>query len=99
MSEKQGLWSRFRQRLVRADQEAKSKDGPQPGVSKLRRKMVTGSVVGVLGVNFFMFLRFFFPRTLFEPNTVFIVGYPSDFGFGVDTRFQQADRIDRKSVV
>ena len=93
MSDKQGLWSRFRQSLVRAEQEAKSKDGPQPEVLKLRRKMVVSSVAGVLGINFLMFLRFFFPRTLFEPTTVFVVGYPSDFGFGVDTRFQQADRI------
>jgi cytochrome b6-f complex iron-sulfur subunit len=40
-----------------------------------------------------MFLRFFLPRTIFEPSTVFRVGYPSDFGFGVDTKFQQQYRI------
>jgi cytochrome b6-f complex iron-sulfur subunit len=40
-----------------------------------------------------MFLRFFLPRTIFEPSTVFRIGYPSDFGFGVDTKFQQQYRI------
>jgi cytochrome b6-f complex iron-sulfur subunit len=40
-----------------------------------------------------MFLRFFFPRTLFEPTTVFKVGYPSDFALGVDERFKQLARI------
>jgi len=40
-----------------------------------------------------MFLKFFFPRTIKEPSTVFRVGYPSDFGFGVETKFQQQYRI------
>ncbi len=40
-----------------------------------------------------MTLRFFFPRTLFEPKTSFTIGYPGDFGFGIDTRFQQEYRI------
>lgn len=58
-----------------------------------RRRIVTACTVGFLGTNFFMFLRFFFPRTLFEPKTVFRIGYPSDFGFGVDTKFQKDYRI------
>ncbi len=40
-----------------------------------------------------MILRFFFPRTLFEPKTEFTVGTIADFGLGVDTRFQQQFRI------
>jgi cytochrome b6-f complex iron-sulfur subunit len=40
-----------------------------------------------------MFLRFFFPRALFEPQTVFSIGYPADFSLGVSTRFQQEHRI------
>ncbi|MBI1941130.1 MAG: Rieske 2Fe-2S domain-containing protein [Acidobacteria bacterium] len=40
-----------------------------------------------------MFLRFFFPRALFEPSTVFRIGYPSDFGLGIDERFKQQKRI------
>ena len=58
-----------------------------------RRRIVTACTIGFLGTNFFMFLRFFFPRTLFEPKTVFRIGYPSDFGFGVDTKFQKDYRI------
>jgi cytochrome b6-f complex iron-sulfur subunit len=59
----------------------------------VRRRLVWACIWGYLGVNFLMFLRFFFPRALFEPETVFSVGYPADFGLGVDTRFQQAYRI------
>ena len=58
-----------------------------------RRRFVMASVLGVLGVNFLMFLRFFFPRALYEPKTNFKIGYPSDFGFGVDTKFQNQYRI------
>jgi cytochrome b6-f complex iron-sulfur subunit len=58
-----------------------------------RRRFVMASVLGFLGVNFVMFLRFFLPRTLFEPKTTFRIGYPSDFGFGVDTKFQNQYRI------
>jgi len=57
--------------------------------AKRRRRTVQALVTGFLGINLFMFLRFFFPRTLFEPKTVFRIGYPSDFGFGVDTKFQK----------
>jgi cytochrome b6-f complex iron-sulfur subunit len=58
-----------------------------------RRRFVTASVLGVLGVNFLMFLRFFFPRVLFEPKTKFRIGYPADFGFGIDQRFLPTHRI------
>jgi cytochrome b6-f complex iron-sulfur subunit len=61
--------------------------------SKMRRRVVWATVTAFLSTCFFMFLRFFFPRALFEPSTVFRVGYPSDFGIGVDTRFQQQYRI------
>lgn len=53
-----------------------------------RRKFVMAAVFGTLSVNFLMFLRFFYPRALFEPKVKFRVGYPSDFGFGVDTKYQ-----------
>jgi len=58
-----------------------------------RRRFVMASVLGFLAVNFVMFLRFFLPRALFEPKTNFKIGYPSDFGFGVDTKFQNQYRI------
>lgn len=56
-----------------------------------RRRFVMAAILGTLGVNFLMFLRFFFPRVLYEPATKFKIGYPSDFGFGVDTKFQSKD--------
>ena len=58
-----------------------------------RRNFTFACIFGFLGANFLMTLRFFFPRTLFEPNTSFTIGYPGDFGFGIDTRFQQKHRI------
>ncbi|MDD5544983.1 MAG: Rieske 2Fe-2S domain-containing protein [Acidobacteriia bacterium] len=58
-----------------------------------RRRIVWTCVVGYLGVSFLMFLRFFFPRTLFEPSTIFKIGSPSDFAIGVDTKFQKAYRV------
>ncbi|MGA2591140.1 MAG: Rieske 2Fe-2S domain-containing protein [Bryobacteraceae bacterium] len=65
---------------------------PQKVITR-RRRFVIASALGFLGVNFLMFLRFFFPRALYEPKTRFRIGYPSDFGFGVDTKFQNQYRI------
>jgi cytochrome b6-f complex iron-sulfur subunit len=50
-------------------------------------------VTGFLVTNFLMFLRFFFPRALFEPSTTFRVGFPNDFALGVDERFKEAHRV------
>ncbi len=60
---------------------------------KGRRRIIWACIYGYLGVNFLMFLRFFFPRILFEPKTVFSIGYPSDFALGVETKFQRDYRI------
>jgi cytochrome b6-f complex iron-sulfur subunit len=60
---------------------------------KLRRRIIWSCVWGFVAANLLMFLRFFFPRALFEPSTVFKIGYPSDFQPGVDERFKAADRI------
>jgi len=72
---------------------SKNEDADESKVIARRRKFVMAAVFGTLGVNLLMFLRFFFPRTLFEPKTKFKIGYPSDFGFGVDTKFQKDYRI------
>jgi cytochrome b6-f complex iron-sulfur subunit len=66
---------------------------PPDPVNKMRRAIIWTSVGGFLATCFMMFLRFFLPRTIFEPSTIFRVGYASDFGFGVDTKFQQQYRI------
>jgi cytochrome b6-f complex iron-sulfur subunit len=51
------------------------------------------TVTAFLGAWFIAFLRFFLPRTLFEPPTVFKIGYASDYALGVDTKWQQRYRI------
>ena len=53
-------------------------------VVKTRRRFVAFFTVGFLTTNFLMFLRFFFPRTIFEPKTVFRIGTPGNFGIGFD---------------
>ncbi len=62
-------------------------------VDQRRRRLVWSCVVAFLGAWFIAFFRFFLPRTLFEPSTVFKIGYPSDYGLGVDTKWQQKYRI------
>lgn len=68
--------------------------GPAPsGANEGRRRLVWVTVTGFLGAWFIAFLRFFLPRTLFEPPTVFKIGYASDYALGVDTKWQQKYRI------
>ena len=53
-----------------------------------------GAVVAAFLTAWFLaFFRFFLPRTLFEPATSFKIGYPADYGLGVDTKWQQKYRI------
>jgi len=61
-------------------------------INTSRRRVIWACIWGYLGVNFLMFLRFFFPRALYEPNTIFSVGYPSDFNIGIDQRFLMTNR-------
>lgn len=74
-------------------QSTRAGSEPTPPAKKMRRRIIWSCVWGFLAANFFMFLRFFFPRALFEPSTVFRIGYPSDFGLGVEERFKQQYRI------
>ena len=62
-------------------------------IDQRRRRLVWSAVGAFLGTWLIAFFRFFLPRTLFEPNTVFKIGYPTDFALGVDTKFQQKYRI------
>jgi len=66
---------------------------PLDSVNAMRRRITWISIGAFLASCFLMFLKFFLPRTIQEPSTVFRVGYPSDFGFGVETKFQQQYRI------
>jgi len=74
------------------EKAAGAPEEPKPA-SKLRRRIIWSCIGGYLAANFLMFLRFFFPRALFEPNTVFRIGYASDFQFGVSDKFKQLARI------
>ncbi len=62
-----------------------------------RRFMNYSGWVGILGslaVGLLGFLRFMFPRVLFEPATAFKAGKPGDFAPGtVDTRFVISHRV------
>lgn len=66
---------------------------PDPPVNKMRRRIVWASIVGFLTTCFLMFLRFFLPRSILEPSSVFRVGFPADYALGVDTKWQQQYRI------
>jgi cytochrome b6-f complex iron-sulfur subunit len=66
---------------------------PDPPVNKMRRRIVWASIAGMLTTFFLMFLRFFLPRSIQEPSTVFKIGFPSDYALGVDTKWQQQYRI------
>ena len=64
-----------------------------PPVNKMRRRIVWATVAGSLITFFLMFVRFFLPRSILEPSSVFRIGPPSDYALGVDTKWQQQYRI------
>lgn len=66
---------------------------PDPPVNKMRRRIIWASIAGFLATSFLMFLRFFLPRSIFEPSSIFRIGFPADYGLGVDTKYQQQYRI------
>jgi cytochrome b6-f complex iron-sulfur subunit len=68
--------------------------GPEDNlINQQRRRFVWSAVAAFLVAWFIAFFRFFLPRTLFEPATSFKIGYPADYGLGVDTKWQQKYRI------
>jgi cytochrome b6-f complex iron-sulfur subunit len=66
---------------------------PDPPINKMRRRIIWLSIFGFIGTSLLMFLRFFLPRTIFEPSSIFRVGFPGDYGVGVDTKYQQLYRV------
>ncbi len=66
---------------------------PDAPINKMRRRIVWASIAGFLATSLLMFFRFFLPRTTFEPPSIFRVGFPGDYGVGVDTKYQQLYRI------
>ncbi len=68
--------------------------GPEDNeINRARRRMVWAAVAAFLTAWLLAFFRFFLPRTLFEPATSFKIGYPEEYGLGVDTKWQQKYRI------
>jgi cytochrome b6-f complex iron-sulfur subunit len=72
---------------------AKEAADPMGEAGKSRRRLIWALIWGFTGVTLLMTLRFFFPRVLFEPKTLFSIGSPADFVIGVDTKFQKDYRI------
>jgi cytochrome b6-f complex iron-sulfur subunit len=69
------------------------KAGADAPPDRMRRRVIWAAIGGYLGINFLMFLRFFFPRALYEPNTVFSIGFPADFALGVNQQFLNTNRV------
>ncbi len=76
-------------------QPAATKKAPEnePDPGKVRRRIIWTCIWGFLSANLLMFMRFFFPRALFEPSTICDLGPPSDYPLGVSDRFKQKCRI------
>ena len=62
-------------------------------IDRRRRRFVWSCVAGFLVAWFIAFFRFFLPRVLFEPATVFKIGYPADYALGIDEKWLQKYRI------
>jgi cytochrome b6-f complex iron-sulfur subunit len=81
------------QNVQGSPQSSKGTKKSKDEVNQARRRLIWTCLWGYLGVNFLMFLRYFFPRALFEPNTIVNIGYPTDFQMGVNQQFLQSNRI------
>jgi cytochrome b6-f complex iron-sulfur subunit len=66
---------------------------PDPSVNQVRRYIVWGSFFSFLLVMGAAMTRFFLPRAIFEPSSIFRIGFPGDYALGVDTKWQQQYRI------
>ncbi|HEX8149365.1 MAG TPA: Rieske 2Fe-2S domain-containing protein [Pyrinomonadaceae bacterium] len=66
---------------------------PDPSVNQVRRYIVWGSFFSFLLVVGAAMTRFFLPRAIFEPSSIFRIGFPGDYALGVDTKWQQQYRI------
>jgi cytochrome b6-f complex iron-sulfur subunit len=66
---------------------------PDPSVNQMRRWIVWGSLFSFTGALGLMIARFFLPRAIFEPSSIFRIGFPGDYALGVDTKWQQQYRV------
>ncbi len=58
-----------------------------------RRSFIWWGTAGFVGMLVACFCRFFGPRSLFGPKTRLLIGFRSEYGFGVDTKWQAKQRI------
>ncbi|HEV3469976.1 MAG TPA: Rieske 2Fe-2S domain-containing protein [Pyrinomonadaceae bacterium] len=66
---------------------------PDPPINKMRRRVVWAAVAGFMGTWLVMFFRFFMARSITEPSSIFRIGFPGDYAFGVDTKWQPQYRV------
>jgi cytochrome b6-f complex iron-sulfur subunit len=66
---------------------------PDPPINRQRRRIVWATIAGFAAVLGMAVVRFFLPRTIFEPSSTFRIGFPGDYALGVDTKWQQQYRI------
>src|SRR5437879_13221598 len=69
---------------VKASAEKAGEPAPP---DRMRRRVIWTAIGRNLGVNFLMFLRSFFTRALYEPNTAFSNGHAAPFRFGIIQRY------------
>lgn len=71
-----------------------SSTGPPNSLpDKGRRRFAWSCIAAFLAAWLIAFFRFFLPRVLFEPATIFKIGYPSDYALGIDEKWLQKYRI------
>ena len=76
--------------------EYEKEAGQKSGMDRRRFMNYTGwfAVLGSIAISLLGFLRFLFPRVLFEPLKTFKGGLPSDFQTGtVSTKFVASQRV------
>jgi len=88
----------LRDRLLQSDKARTQGAGTGADIAyspdqKRRRNIVWAITFGFIGAMCLATMRFFFPRTLFEPKTRFSIGNPGDYAIGVDTKWQASERI------
>jgi len=89
--------ARVKSPAMRMPAEYEAEVKANPAFMDRRRFLNYTGWVGILGsilVGLLGFLRFMFPRVLFEPATAFIAGRPDDYAVdSVDTRFVNSHRV------
>lgn len=73
-----------------------AKEIEDPAVMKRRQFLILGwgGIATFIAGNALGTARFFFPRILFEPPTIFKAGFPQEYTIGeVNTNFQQSQRV------